>query len=358
MTCSMQSSCQFNLQRSMFTAEKTSLLESLAGQVATFRYSSGVEALQVTTDRVDAIVLPYRGQQIWRLLVDGENVTMQTSFPEPVATDQFSETYGSFLLHCGLTGVGAPGPEDQHSHHGELPFAIMEDVSVAVVDVEGTAAIEVSGIYRYRKTHSFGYRTRIWTRFTAGESIVRTGIEVMNLRHEPLEFSYLCHVNWRFDQPLEIVEASDPASVDFHPAGSQSEETAQLLAKYQANPHLSSRVDPVQEIVPEYCAIVTHSPTIGHETEVMGMRADGSAFYVRYDLTQLPRSVRWITNTPDEQAAGISLPTTGHHLGRQRNQVDGLLVRLGAEEKYQTSVAFGVLSAEEAVAVRKRIAAA
>ena len=44
-------------------------------------------------------------------------------FAEPVAASDLLSSYGAFLVHCGATAMGNPGPEGRHPLHGELPQA-------------------------------------------------------------------------------------------------------------------------------------------------------------------------------------------------------------------------------------------
>ncbi len=52
------------------------------------------------------VVLPFTGQQIWRLAIDGEDLTMRTMFDEPLDVPAFGLSYGP--MHCGLAGMGIP----------------------------------------------------------------------------------------------------------------------------------------------------------------------------------------------------------------------------------------------------------
>ncbi|AQP48209.1 hypothetical protein BW730_12550 [Tessaracoccus aquimaris] len=109
------------LTRDLFDERERVLLETSHTRITASAFASGVAALTIVTPRVQAVLLPFRGQQVWRYRVDGEEMTMRTHFDEPARSTKFGETYGPFMLHCGLTGIGAPSPQDTHAHHGELP---------------------------------------------------------------------------------------------------------------------------------------------------------------------------------------------------------------------------------------------
>ena len=114
---------RIELYKDTFGDVERPLCEMGGISVSTFRYPSGIEALRVSNARGEIVILPFKGQQIWRAKFDGRELTMKSMFDEPVATTDYLKTYGGFLIHCGLTGLGAPGPNDDHPLHGELPNA-------------------------------------------------------------------------------------------------------------------------------------------------------------------------------------------------------------------------------------------
>ena len=111
------------LQRRSFGEKERLVAEGAGLSVSAFRYDSGIEALRLRNRRGECIILPFKGQQIWSANFDGREIGMRSMFREPVATERYLETYGAFFIHCGVTAIGAPGPEDDHPLHGELPSA-------------------------------------------------------------------------------------------------------------------------------------------------------------------------------------------------------------------------------------------
>jgi len=93
-----------------------------------FRYPSGVCALRLENAKGSLVLLPFQGQQVWSAEFGDTSfvrrqLTMRSMFTEPRPTQDFLSTFGGFFQHCGVTGVGAPSPEDTHPIHGELPNA-------------------------------------------------------------------------------------------------------------------------------------------------------------------------------------------------------------------------------------------
>ena len=124
---------RFSLRPVMFDETKRPLLNDSPFTVSVFKYESGVEAVELSNGPVVCIVLPYQGQQVWRLFIDGENMTMKSMYESPESTDDvFNFSYGGFLIHCGLTAMGNPSEEDNHPMHGELPHAKYRNVYVEV----------------------------------------------------------------------------------------------------------------------------------------------------------------------------------------------------------------------------------
>ena len=138
---------RIELHRFSFEDRERRLVEAGEFTVSAFRYDCGIEALRICNARGEIIVLPFKGQQIWRAGFDGRDLTMRSMFDEPVDTQVYLETYGAFMIHCGLTGLGAPGPEDSHSLHGELPNAPFQKAWIEID--EEAQRVTIAGSYRH-----------------------------------------------------------------------------------------------------------------------------------------------------------------------------------------------------------------
>lgn len=348
---------RLKLDRNDFREAERAVLESPAGSISLFKYPSGVEAVEINAGRSTITVLPFRGQQIWRYVVDGEDLTMKTTFAEPAASETFGESYGAFLVHCGLTGIGAPGEGDQHAHHGELPSISANEAFVVSGEADGEDFLGLVNNFEYRLSHGFAYRVRVELKVFPERTTIPLKLTVTNLRSEPLSYAYLCHLNWKLDG-LSLLKQSvlkDPENFVLAPHPGQSKRTAELLQAFEKDFNRSDIIDASQEISPEYCAVLRPQETSSGQAEFMGLREDGSAFWVAFDPQALPRAVRWMSRTEDEQAAGFCLPSTGHHFGRTKNQQDGLLQVLPAGKSAEINIVFGKLSKAEAEEAAARI---
>ncbi len=355
----MSNTVQLTVTPENFRSHETPIAEGPGGSVTGMRYASGVEALRIVSDRVEVVVLPFRGQQIWRYMVDGEDLTMETTFTEPEASTNFGESYGAFLVHCGLTGIGAPGPEDAHLHHGELPTANCGRVTIRFGSDGDDSWVELVSPHAYKLSHAYSYQVELSLRVTRGSTILKTNAHVRNKRRSGFDLAYLCHINWALEEPLVLSQSvpNSPEAFVWAPHPQQDSSTAELLDRYAHDRAASDQLDPSIPVVPEYCAILSPTSTSTGRAEFMGQRPDGSAFWVSFSPERLPRAIRWISNTKDEHAAGFCLPATGNHFGRSGNEEANLLVHLDADQTIDFEVQFGLLSEEEAVLAQDRIAA-
>jgi len=99
---------KIKLRPEAFSEKSYRLLEAGPFRVDAFRYSTGVCALAVDNGLCRYILLPFQGQQIWRMRFGERDCTMKSIFEEPEDTTVFDLTYGAFLIHCGLTAMGNP----------------------------------------------------------------------------------------------------------------------------------------------------------------------------------------------------------------------------------------------------------
>ena len=334
------------------------ILAAPAVEVTGFRYASGVQAIRVAAGRVEAVILPFRGQQVWRLAVDGEALTMRTTFDEPTASTQFGESYGAFLLHCGLLGMGHPGAGDAHPLHGELPTASYHDAWLRAGTDDGGAWLEVGGTYRHRVSHGCDYAFTPRLRFRPDRPVVEATVTIENRSRSELGYQYMCHVNWPLwdSGRLEQTVSLDDAHVTLAPDDNSDTETLAYLERISRDLASSADVSRGMHLVPEYCAILTPISDASGWAHFAMTRPDGRAAAVSYETAHLPHAIRWLTATPDESAAGFCLPSTGHHFGRARSQADGLVRTLAPRASVVSHLTFGLLDAAEASAFTSHIA--
>ena len=340
---------RLELYPSMFGEKERLLCTSGETAVSTFRFDSGVAGLRVKTARGEFVMLPFQGQQIWRASFDGRELTMRSMFDQPRMTQTYLETYGGFLIHCGLAGLGAPGPEDSHPLHGELPNAPFQ---FAWLDV-GSDHVTVSGSYQHIVAFSTNYRATISTTLSARSSLLDVSVEVENLKRTQMELMYLAHANFRpVDQgtlhytaeyaPNSVrVRRSIPSHVTPKPG---YREFLEVLADDPAAHHnLRSDLAFDPEVVFEI-DMKSDADGFAHAVQI---HPDGTADYVRCRPDQARLCTRWICRTPDQDGLGIAFPATSGVEGYAAEKAKGRVETVEGGDTWRIDMQFGLLAVQE-----------
>lgn len=340
------------LKAEMFQGSEQHLVQTEDINVSGFCYPSGVAALRVVTDRAELIVLPFKGQQIWRAKFDGRDITMGSMFPEPRASTTYLETYGAFLIHCGLTAMGVPGQGDHHPLHGELPNAPMDDAHL-VID-EADRSIRIVSSFQYTVAFTTNYRATPMIYLKAGESKFDVTLKVENLRQTPIELMYLAHANFKPVDYGELIYAapytadavrvrqSIPAHIS-PPSGYK--EFIDVLAK---DPIPHHRFDPEVAFDPEVVFQIDALADANGLFHAMQRHADGQADFIAYRPDQAPITMRWICRTPDQQGLGIAFPATAGVEGYQVEKALGRVLNVAGGATWQIDMTMGTLTQAEA----------
>jgi hypothetical protein len=326
-----------------------------------FRYPSGVAALRLSNSRGELVLLPFQGQQIWSAEFDGRNITMQSMFDQPRATQNYLESYGGFLLHCGATAMGVPMGEDTHPLHGELPNAPFQQAWLLCGEDARGPYIGLSGEYRHTVAFSHNYTATPLVKLYAGEARCTIALTVTNLKRTPMEFMYLAHVNFRPVDYGELIYSAHatPEHVrtrksipDHVRPGPGYHEFMQELAQNPARHHIlhpDLAFDPEVVFTIDYLA---DSEGWGH---TMQLYPDGSADYICHRPDQLEKGVRWICRTPDQDALGMVLPATAEPEGYHAEKAKGHIKTIPAGGSYAVEMEAGVLTPDEAQAMAQQI---
>ncbi len=346
---------RFYLNKEYFTDREFLVAENANMKAVAFKYSTGVEAIRIENKKGYIIILPFKGQQIWRASFCGKDLWMKTMMDEPRQTDIYLETYGAFLLHCGLDAIGTPVCyEDKHSQHGTIPNVCYQS---AYIDV-GEDYIAVGGRYDYDKSFVKNYAFSPECRLYENDSVLKIHVEIENKRKSPLEYAYLCHINFRPIDGSTLVYSTDydPEHVKVIKGDGDSEELKAFKDKLSENPELHHKVGAEGEIYdPEICFTVTYK---GDETgRAYTLQTNGEgACYVSHPVAELPVGVRWISRTGDEDSMGMILPATSEAMGYTYSKRTGQMRTLGSYEKLSFDIEAGYLEKDEANAVLDKIA--
>ena len=352
-------SARIELHRSSFEDRERPLCEMGAFRISTFRYDSGIEALRVRNARGEIIVLPFKGQQIWRAVFDGRDLTMKSMFEEPVDTTVYLETYGAFLIHCGLTGLGAPGPDDTHPLHGELPNAPFQTAWLELD--QRLQTVRIGGTYRHTVAFSTNYLATASIGMTAESALLDISLSVENLKKTPMDLMYLAHANFRpvdhgelhytarYDADSVRVRRSIPAHISPQPG------YAEFLASLAEDPAPHHILSPDLTFDPEVVFTIDMMADDEGLAHAVQKRPDGTGDYIGFHPAQAPLSTRWICRTPDQDGLGIAFPSTSEVEGYTAEKAKGQVVELAGGDIWNIDIRMGLLTRPETDDMIRRI---
>jgi len=342
----------FHLSPDQFTAHETLLAERGELIASAFRYPSGVCALRLKNALGELVMLPYQGQQIWDATLRGRRLTMKSMFDQPQPTREFLATYGGFLLHCGATAMGSPGPEDKHPLHGELPNAPYQSVALVFGADEKGEYIGLTGAYRHTVAFNYNYIATPLVKLYAASSIFSVTMTIHNLKASPMPLMFLEHVNFRpvnggrlaqtvVCNPENMrVRANIPPFMEVAPG---YREFVNIL---QAQPEKHLVFDPGLVYDPEMVLYLNYLADENGWARTLHIHPDGSADLLRHRPEQLNHGVRWICRTADQDALGIE-PCTAEVEGFSAEKAKGNVRSLPGGATFTSGLEIGVLTPDE-----------
>ena len=353
---------RIHIKKEFFTDREFVFFEDGQRKVTFFRYSTGVEAVKVENSKGYFIILPFQGQQIWRASFLGHDLVMRTKREEPIPTLEYLKTYGGFLLHCGISAFGSPGEGDKHPQHGETPNIPYQN---AYIDCESDY-IAVGGYLDYDISFVRNYTFHPECRLYDDDTVLKLHVELENRRRSPMEYMYLCHINFRpFDGARLMYSAPyDKEHVKIHKIVSPDlpEEHAHALSAYmdavEENPSLHHAIGaPGQIYDPEICFTIRYEGDEENRAYTL-QRTDDGACYVSHPVDILPYGIRWMSRTGDEDSCGMVLPATAEHFGYSYAKKNGQIKVLGGYETLQFVMEAGYLDearTKELIACKKLV---
>ncbi len=356
---------RIHLQRAFFTATEQPLVQGDGLCAWAFTYPSGVCALRVRNERGELIILPYQGQQIWRATFDGCELTMRTTFDQPMPTTDYLQTYGGFMLHCGATAMGVPGAGDAHPLHGELPNIPYDSAYIDIGEDEGGHYLAVGGTVRYRVGFETDYTAQPCIKLYRDATVAQISMTLCNLRSRPMDYMYLCHINFRPFEGAQLVCSAPADSEHVHvfrdaPANMPPAQRDALLGymdSIAAQPALHHTVDAAtQSYDPEIVMALRYRADAQGDAHCLQVLPQGDACYVSFRPQELPVGLRWIARTGDEDAMGMLLPATGDHKGLTHARVQGLMRSIPAHGSVSIHMSAGYLPRADAQRMQARIA--
>ena len=350
----MKSTATIYLTPGQFEPKETEFINSGELKASLFRFHSGVCAVRLKNKLGELVMLPFQGQQIWSADMCGRPLTMVGMFDQPQPTRSFLDTYGAFMLHCGATAMGVPGPEDSHPLHGELPNAPYQSAFLELGEDEQGAYIGLGGSYRHTVAFNYNYLAEPMLKLYAGSSIFNVSMKVTNLKKSPMPLMYLAHINFRpvdngrlvytaiCDPEHMRVRADVPSFMEVPPG------YREFLQDIKAHPEKHMLLKPGLQFDPEVVIFLDYLADEQGWAHALQLHPDQSADVVRHRPEQLNHALRWMCRTPDQDAIGFE-PATAEGTGFNSEKKKGNVRFLPGQGVFQCDLQIGVLSAAEAL---------
>lgn len=351
------------LKENFFVEKETPVLQTGTLSASLFTYDTGVKAVRLQNEKGYLIMLPFMGQMIWRMNFLGKELTMKSIHDQPLpAKEVFGETYGCFMMHCGLSAMGNPTAADTHLPHGELPVAKYDEAYLVSGEDKEGKYIGLGGKFSFKRCFEHDYDFCPLVKLYEGETSIKISVTFTNHRILPLEYFYLCHVNHRPVDGAKLVYTADPKKIVVHhevPDGYYPEWAAKTNAYLNAldkDPSIMNEVGANgQFYAPEIVFNCTYTADEEGKAYTMQVNPDGMATYVVHRPDQLPFGVRWIARTGDEEAMGMVLPATAEHKGYLYCKEHGYEKYLPQNESVTYNIETGILTVEDAKKMQDKI---
>ena len=305
------------IKKSYFTNEEEVFMQDDDFSVSTFLYESGVPSIKIKNNKGYVEILPFNGQMIWDVVFGGRSLKMKSPFAMPRNVDSFLDTYGCYLMHCGVLAMGSPGPEDKHPLHGELPYASYDSANLISGFDEKEKFISVTGVYEYNRAFGDHYIAKPEVKLYADSTILDVTIAIENLSNYPMEMMYMCHIN---NRPVVGGKIMQSFSWDLHgmelrqsiPKHIKISETFQKFLQNIGKDYALTSVIREDSTYDPEIVFFLKNPMIDKSgwTHLMQVHPDGSADYVGYKPEELDHASRWIVRNKNMEALGLALPAT------------------------------------------------
>jgi hypothetical protein len=328
---------------------------------STFRFASGVCGLVLSNEVGELVLLPFQGQQIGSARFGGRNLTMKSMFDEPHPTQEYLNTYGGFMIHCGVTAMGVPSKEDTHPLHGELPNAPYQSAYLVFGEDDKGPYLGLGGHHQHTVAFNYNYVAVPLVRLYAGSSRFAVSMTVTNLKQTAMEWMYLAHINFRpvdngrlvYSAPCtpEHVRVRQSVPSHVHPGPGYQE----FLDELGSHPEKHNVLAPELVFDPEVVFNIDYLADEEGWAHSMQVHPDGSADYVAHRPEQLDKGVRWICRTPDQDALGLVLPATAEPEGYLAEKAKGNIKTMPGQGQVHLDMEIGVLAPDEAESMESKI---
>lgn len=314
------------IYENFFTEREKTIFSCGNLSASLFIYDTGVKAVKIKNSKGSATILPYMGQMIWRADFNGKELAMKSIYDQPIQPKvAYGESYGCFLMHCGLTAMGNPTAEDTHAPHGELPFAKYQSVYIVSGKDENGEYVGISGVYTNKACYELNYDFSPMVKLYDNATYLDVEVKFTNNKDVPLEYYYLCHINHLPVDGSTLSYTADRSKIKvnhevpdnyFNEKGAKA--TNDYLDKLDKDPSIMDKIGAEgQSYQPEIVfGIMSYKGDENGNAYTMQIYPDKTATFVMHKPEELPYGVRWISRTKDEDAIGMVLPATAEHFGK------------------------------------------
>ena len=353
---------KIKLTDGMFTPREELFAEEGGLKAVLFRYESGICCVRLENSRGHISVLPFNGQMVWDAVMDGRSLKMKTTYDMPKPAALFRDTYGCYVMHCGILAMGCPCEQDTHAHHGELPYADYDRAYLETGEDGKGKYIAVTGEYEYNRAFDSHYIARPFAKLYEDSTLIDVGINVENLARGPMDVMYMCHVNGNvadhsklyqtlpWDSDHMVVRVSIPQYNEPDPVFLKLLDDVQNDVKVTRAIGLADQYDP--EIVLFLRDVMADEHGMAH---FVYEHRDGTSDYVTYDAGVLDKAVRWMVNHKDWRSMGFVLPSTAEPEGYIAEKAKGNVRSLPGGETFSAQVTCGCLDARQTAQVKDKI---
>jgi hypothetical protein len=329
-----QDSIRLSLNPSFFAEKERELLRTSSYSASLFRYRSGVEALRVAAGRGALVWLPYLGQQIWDWSVDGKSLKFEGFVEEPAYRRNFLQNYGAFIIHCGMTAMGNPGPKDTHLHHGELPVARFDEAWIELCREGEREELSLCGRIHWHVPFVAEYVFAPSLRLSSDGLSMSVEARLENPSPAPLDYMYLAHINFPFTG-AERLSSTTPFDAEHICVRDEG------IPGMGARPEGVKRIEQSASYEPELVAILDDRGSAEGVSGSILHYTDGTSRWARQETAGLDHHVIWMTHAPGRGACGFHLPSTAGLRGLEAEKALGNVKRLAPGESVTLRYACG-----------------
>lgn len=351
-----------NLKDGMFTDRESLFVDDGSLKAYLYRFESGICAVKLQNSEGFITVLPFNGQMVWDAEFHGRSLKMETSFAMPKKRELFRDTYGCYIMHCGILAMGCPSPEDDHGHHGEIPYVTYDSAGIVTGSDEKGRYIAVTGEYEYNRAFGSHYIARPMAKLYEGSTLIDVSMEVQNKSREAMDLMYMCHINNKTEAGAEVFQTLPwtpehmVVRVSIPQYNTPDPAFMELLGRVQEDVKVTKIIKEGDVYDPEIVLFLRDPRTDENgKVHFLYVHKDGSADYTSYDPRVLNRGVRWMVYHKDWQSMGMVLPSTAEPEGYLAEKAKGNVRSLPPQGIFKSEITTGYMAPGQAEKMKETI---